>query len=1116
MKRFLSFFLLAATLAVAAPVNVQRIGGTGGDANDVTTSLAVPTGKTLKVADAPSASTDVANKASVDAAVLVETTRATTAEALKAPLASPTFTGTVSGITKTMVGLGNVDNTSDANKPVSTATQTALGYFNVKSYGALGDGSTDDTAAIQAALDAGAGRFVYVPASSGAYRISDRLIIKSGTTLELDTNATIKSLATAQVCMIRNENMMTDAPYTDTGITLRGGSWDYNFRGGNVAYSPTDKTDPLIGARGTFCFIGVQNLTVENVRVYDSNGFGIQILGSHWRAENIFFDDCHKDGMHISKSDNFVIRNVRGTLGDDIVALNAVDWVTSTPKAGPITNGVIENITSIGNPGFSTVKFLSGGENGASIKHVSVRGVKSDSQVEFYLTQDTDLETPEHTYGGLGLIEDVNIFDVQAETSLHVALGNNIKNLVIQGVVAKAQATDMIENLGVNAQGNTCSTEFFTARDFVISPVTSGHVLFVPRTSSTMKNVSLLDWSVHQTSGTVSPVSNVYGSVVNFSVSGLKFLSDVSMDYGIVNIDDGTVTNLTISDSQLKAPSSSNSAVVYMLNSGAVTNLSLNTNDIDGFNQVFYSVDTTGSVNLTASANNIKNTTSAFKFGATANVIFTGNKISSIGSVFARATTSSSAVSITSAGNQADSSLILYKDAGSIRWNGSDLAVTKASLTPSTWDTILSTTGGEGVQIWDGSAWGAWGHGPAAAGTLTGSTLASGVTTSSLTSVGTLTGLTLSGNAVFSDAGEGVTFNGGGIVTGGFGSVSLAASGVNQPITLTPSGTGGVLAQVNQNALTQLNVVNTTSGAASRVAVTLSTDVYNIFSADAFSSSFSSTGSDDAASSSRFLCVGSGGMSFRASDTDGTIRFYTGSAERFRILSNSQGGELLVGTTTDNNNGRIQIGDHTASTGGIGFGSDVSLYRSAAGTLKTDGAFIASSLTGPLTGNASTATALATPRTINGVSFDGTANITVPPPTSYTAVAAGTAYTLTGSFANVDFGTTDPTITISNAGNYLLTVDCSSSLNAATTVSGQSVEIILRRTNNTPADIGTVRYQPLPASTLGTADGPSVSISSFPYTASAGDIVTVQAKITGTLGAGSVTITDAHIVAVPR
>jgi hypothetical protein len=49
-----------------------------------------------------------------------------TASTTYAPIANPTFTGTVAGVTKTMVGLGNVDNTSDANKPVSTATQTAL------------------------------------------------------------------------------------------------------------------------------------------------------------------------------------------------------------------------------------------------------------------------------------------------------------------------------------------------------------------------------------------------------------------------------------------------------------------------------------------------------------------------------------------------------------------------------------------------------------------------------------------------------------------------------------------------------------------------------------------------------------------------------------------------------------------------------------------------------------------------------------------------------------------------------------------------------------------------------------------------------------------------------
>ncbi|MFM7981798.1 MAG: hypothetical protein ACKPKO_21020, partial [Candidatus Fonsibacter sp.] len=49
-----------------------------------------------------------------------------TALDLKAPSASPIFTGTTTGITKAMVELGSVDNTADVDKPISTATQTAV------------------------------------------------------------------------------------------------------------------------------------------------------------------------------------------------------------------------------------------------------------------------------------------------------------------------------------------------------------------------------------------------------------------------------------------------------------------------------------------------------------------------------------------------------------------------------------------------------------------------------------------------------------------------------------------------------------------------------------------------------------------------------------------------------------------------------------------------------------------------------------------------------------------------------------------------------------------------------------------------------------------------------
>jgi len=69
-------------------------------------------------------------------ALTTEQQRAQAAEALLAPLLSPTFTGTVSGITKAMVGLSNVDNTSDLNKPVSSATETAIAIESIRAQAA--------------------------------------------------------------------------------------------------------------------------------------------------------------------------------------------------------------------------------------------------------------------------------------------------------------------------------------------------------------------------------------------------------------------------------------------------------------------------------------------------------------------------------------------------------------------------------------------------------------------------------------------------------------------------------------------------------------------------------------------------------------------------------------------------------------------------------------------------------------------------------------------------------------------------------------------------------------------------------------------------------------------
>jgi len=78
---------------------------------------------TLLSAKAPNASpaltgtpTAPTAAAGTNSSQLATTAFVTAGLAIKAPIASPTFTGTVSGITKSMVGLGNVDNTADLAK----------------------------------------------------------------------------------------------------------------------------------------------------------------------------------------------------------------------------------------------------------------------------------------------------------------------------------------------------------------------------------------------------------------------------------------------------------------------------------------------------------------------------------------------------------------------------------------------------------------------------------------------------------------------------------------------------------------------------------------------------------------------------------------------------------------------------------------------------------------------------------------------------------------------------------------------------------------------------------------------------------------------------------------
>jgi hypothetical protein len=89
--------------------------------NDATGQIegaAIPYASTTQLAQ------EVTDRTAADAAIVSSTN---TALASKAPLSHVSDTANPHATTKAQVGLGNADNTSDANKPVSTAQATAIG-----------------------------------------------------------------------------------------------------------------------------------------------------------------------------------------------------------------------------------------------------------------------------------------------------------------------------------------------------------------------------------------------------------------------------------------------------------------------------------------------------------------------------------------------------------------------------------------------------------------------------------------------------------------------------------------------------------------------------------------------------------------------------------------------------------------------------------------------------------------------------------------------------------------------------------------------------------------------------------------------------------------------------
>lgn len=132
------------------------------------------------------------------------------------------------------------------------------------------------------------------------------------------------------------------------------------------------------------------------------------------------------------------------------------------------------------------------------------------------------------------------------------------------------------------------------------------------------------------------------------------------------------------------------------------------------------------------------------------------------------------------------------------------------------------------------------------------------------------------------------------------------------------------------------------------------------------------------------------------------------------------------------------------------------------------------------------------------------------------AYASGSVYALTTTSQKIDFGTTDPVITIPAAGTYLILSNLKIEYSGLTTLATQTCSFKLRRTNNTAADISNASSSfNVPIVTLLTQTAGDADISAVIYTTSnSNDVIEMWGNRGASISAGAINVGEAWIVAI--
>lgn len=191
---------------------------------------------------------------------------------------------------------------------VRTVQNKLRDIISVKDFGAVGDGITDDTQAIQDAIDAAAGRYVYVPA--GTYRVSDTLSYNASASFGF-TSPGIKIIGDGMVNTFF-DHRAANKPLIDIDSGTHGGSYTASMGAvlSEFAIINPAATSGAVGVR----ILNAYEVKIDHLYIKQMTSHGIEMrnglyVDDGWNMISIkqcWIDSCKGWGI---KADGSAARN---------------------------------------------------------------------------------------------------------------------------------------------------------------------------------------------------------------------------------------------------------------------------------------------------------------------------------------------------------------------------------------------------------------------------------------------------------------------------------------------------------------------------------------------------------------------------------------------------------------------------------------------------------------------------------------------------------------------------------------------------------------------------------------------------------------------------------------